>query len=277
LLRELFYINGSELEANGSGEENLLLLLSEHLLSTVIYHPSKKEVFSWRVSELPSELINQEDAVREYLTNQSFLLNWKGKIDVVTLTGRQSIVPLSIYNEYEPGSFAHLQFPSGNEDQLIADKDEETGLAVLYSMNHSVLRVINTFFPDSVITHVFHHYLKTTASENPLLHVNIVPSHCIITVQYKQKWQLLQSYQYNTGEDVLYLILKSMNQLGIDPDQAQVCVNGLVDRKSTLAQLLEQYIPNLDWGGELGYTYPEVDGFDKHSFSFIDRILSCVS
>ncbi len=277
MLRELFYINGNVQEINGSDGECLLILLGEQLLSTIIYNPKDKAVYSWRMAELPVDLLNQEDVIREYFSNQASLLYWKGRVEVVAVTGRQSIVPLSILNEQDLSLFAHLQFPSGKEDQLLSDKDEKSQTAVLYSLNRSVLNAIGKLFTAAKVTHLFHHYLKNPASENPLLTVHILPSRCMITVQHKEKWQLLQSYQYQSGEDVLYLILKAMDQLGIDPLLAQVCINGLVDRKSSLAQLLDQYLPNIEWGGNHQFQYPEAEGFDKHSYSFIDSILTCVS
>ena len=277
MVRELFYINGIAQEANGPGEESLLILISEHLLSTIIYHPINKVVSCWRLAELPADLLNREDVVREYLSNKASLQYWNGKVDVVAVTGRQSIIPLALYNEYDLSLFAHLQFPSGKEDKLLSDRDEQSGTAVLYSLNSSVLNAIGKLFTSARVTHLFHHFLKQPASEHPVITVHILQSSCMITVQHRQKWQLLQSYQYRSGEDVLFLILKAMDQLGIEPTLAQVCINGLVDRKSALAQLLEQYLSNVEWGSDHVFEYPEAEGFDKHSFSFIDSILTCVS
>ena len=277
MLRELFYINGNVQEAGGSGGDSLLIILSEHLLSIIIYNPQARSVNSWRMAELPTDILNLEDAVRGYLSNNISLHSINGRVDVVAVTGRQSIIPLSLYNEQDLSLFAHLQFPSGKEDQLLSDRDEQSGTAVLYSLSHSALSAIGKYFSSVNITHLFHHYLKKHASGDPVITVHILPSSCIVTVQHRQKWQLLQSYQYRSGEDVLYVVLKAIDQLGIDPAEAQVYVNGLVDRKSALAQLLEQYLSNVEWGSDQVFQYPDAEGFDKHSFSFIDSILTCVS
>jgi hypothetical protein len=277
LVKELFSISSSSEQHAEKQANRLLVLLADRHFSMVYYHPEEKAVKKWEMSELPAESLSPGEDLAAYLETQTSQFNGVQVADVLVMSGRQTIVPLSVYRETQLAAFASLQFPSGKEDLLLCDKDTLSGTAVIYSLDRPLHHVLNASFPDARFTHLFHHVIKQNATDIPQVGLSILPSQFILTIQDKGKWQLLQSYAYQTGEDVLYVLLNALEQIGIEPNEAQVLVNGLVDRKSSLAQLLEQYIYQIEWGGDLKFSYPETEGFDRHAFSFIDSILSCVS
>ena len=274
---ELFYIEGDIVQSVGNDNSRLLILLNENHLSTVLYDPLKKLVFEWGMLELPVDMQNREEAVKEYFNNHHLVSKSKEGTALLSLTGRQTIIPLSLSDPKHIAIFAQLQFPCGKEDLLLTDKDQSSNTAVIYSPEQPVYTGLKRLFPTLPSSHLFHLILKQPATEEPILTIHILPSRCLITFQHQEKWQLLQSYHYQSGEDILFLLLKTMDQLGTQPADTIVSINGLVDSNSSLAKLIEQYIPVLQWGAELHFSYPASEGFDRHTFSLIDSVLTCVS
>ena len=107
---ELFYIGGNTENAKSTDHVRLLLLLSEQHLSTVLYDPIQKQVFQWGMLELPTDLLQADEAVKAYFETHQLIAENTTKTSLISFTERQSIIPLSLCDTNNISLFAHLLF-----------------------------------------------------------------------------------------------------------------------------------------------------------------------
>ena len=69
-----------------------------------------------------------------------------------------------------------------------------------------------------------------------------------LVVVFKDKAiQLLQSYTYQTPDDVSYYLLSICNRFQISQDKVTLIVSGLLDEQSRLFQELLKYFLHVQW------------------------------
>ena len=69
----------------------------------------------------------------------------------------------------------------------------------------------------------------------------------LVAVFNGEKIQLVQSYAYQTPDDVSYYLLAICNRFNINQDKVTLIVSGLLDEQSRLYQELLKYFLQVQW------------------------------
>lgn len=88
--------------------------------------------------------------------------------------------------------------------------------------------------------------LETEANtEERKAYLEIFETHFYLRVSEDKKLILLNSFNYQTKEDLLYYVLFSFEQLHLDPNTVRVSLSGKIKENDPLYTLLYKYIRNL--------------------------------
>ena len=100
----------------------------------------------------------------------------------------------------------------------------------------------------------------------------------LVAVYNGEQIQLIQSYAYQTPDDVSYYLLGICNKFKISQDKVTLIVSGLLDEQSRLYQELLKYFLQVQWD-----RMPETIKLDKvfaafptHYFSPLLKMALCV-
>jgi hypothetical protein len=271
------HISGLQPGEQVSEGVQLLLLTSDPYIGYLFYNPAKQKFIEWKMIELLSDSLSLEQAYLSFIESNPQLASWNEPVQIISFTGRQSLVPEAVAELSNLSVFADLQFLRSHEDQLINEINPASNSVQIYAQSGAFTGILNRFFPLRQEHHYFSLLLNRVASEEPVLTLSVFPSQCILTAQMNRKWQLLQTFSFDAKEDFLYYLLQSIQQLGKEPASVQIYLEGLIDKESSLTKLIEQYIPQIYWGRSLEYEYPVSEDYKAHVFSFIDSVLKCVS
>ncbi len=107
------------------------------------------------------------------------------------------------------------------------------------------------YFPSAGDEHKFSLLLKKYFSDAynataGRVHLLFYSGHFIITVIKENLLQLMQSRQYETAEDVLYMILNACAQNGLNPEETKITAGGMIDVKSSLYTALYMYLEGFE-------------------------------
>ncbi len=116
-------------------------------------------------------------------------------------------------------------------------------------------------------THKFSFLLKKYAPANgekiDLVRAVFYPEKLIIIAFKQNELQLIQSIQYSTAEDVLYLIMKISGDYGLDLSTIPVVLSGLINAGSVLFDTLYKYIEHVEIEKSPENTF-NAPGFAEH-------------
>jgi hypothetical protein len=90
--------------------------------------------------------------------------------------------------------------------------------------------------------------------------------------------QLLQTFSYQTPEDVSYYLLLISNQFNVKPSQINLNISGLIDTQSPLYGELTKYFEEVNYEGiPLSYgTNGILEEYPTHYFSPLLKMSLCV-
>ena len=115
------------------------------------------------------------------------------------------------------------------------------------------------------------------ADAGKLLWLNIRSNKIDIVVSENKKLLLLNSFSFQTNEDILYYTLFVCEQLELNPEKIPMTVTGDIEDHSILYQLLNQYIRNISIPEEptLGlFSFSEND-LPFHHYAMLYNLATC--
>ena len=254
----------------------LLFLLSDDYVSAIVHNPEQKNVIDWRMYE-KSNTYNSDSFFSSFTELTQLFSTRKQQVALLAITGRQILVPVDMANQLDLFSLASLQFPITHQDIFLQDSVASNEAVACFTLPKQMIQEIKSLFPELTVQHLFPYFLKQEVSATSEMTLSVLSSHFTLTIQHLGKWQMIKTHSFQTGEDIIYILLKAVEQLGIDPANVELHLEGFIHSSSELSRLLHHYFLNVHWRHPLQYSFPEKEGFEPHTFSFIDRILTCVS
>lgn len=121
-------------------------------------------------------------------------------------------------------------------------------------------------------------WLQQQSPAGDMMQVAFHKQHINVAVLRNGVLQLVQSYGYQSAEDVAYRLLAAAQQLQLDPQTVQVQVCGLVDEHSAMYSELQKYFLQTAWlQRPAAFQYdPVFDQYPAHFFTPI-FLAACVS
>ncbi len=135
--------------------------------------------------------------------------------------------------------------PSGYEELAVG------GMVVAYRVKKAVVEWVNQELPVHQPSHIYSGMLndllgRTLPGEN-FVAIRFYTKHIVAAVVKGQQLQLIQSFNYDTAEDILYYLLSLVQQFNLDPGVSHVEVSGELDKRSATAQQLPNLFGKVTW------------------------------
>ncbi len=121
--------------------------------------------------------------------------------------------------------------------------------ATIYRMPLNLIDVLKREFTNPAFKHSYTKILESVLSEDKMLmemlKVQFYPKHITVTVIYSNKLMLMQSYPYNSPEDIIYYLLNIVQEFSLNVNSTPVEISGLVNTTSRHFELLENVFGRL--------------------------------
>lgn len=275
VLHPTVQIEDAALESVDTAVAYLLVQVGNGFIGFASFQPQRRQVHAWVVYETTAGEL--EEKLSAIAAKHTWVHTNYQKVLLVQYAGTNALIPATLNSD--AGKTHLLELVNGSLHNTVTVKD----IVLQQSMvNHYVVEagtaaLLNKRFQKGEWWHVQSLLLTKRGSAEPVMNVTIRFQEVQITVERRGGWLLLQSYIYQTPEDVLYHILHVMEQLELSQEETTVYLQGLIDRNSVLYDVLYSYILNLQLKEELHYSFPASDAVPVYLSASLDQVLTCVS
>ena len=280
MLHPTIQIVSNEIESLDTANAYLLVQAGTDFIGFASFSPVEKKVNGWVVYSLEPASTNAQ--LDEKLSAVAAANSWVHtnyqKVLLVQYAPGNVLLP-AILNR-DGGKENLLEMMHGPQQQKLFIKDivVQQSLVNHYVVDGTLGALLNRRFPKGEWWHVQSLLLTQNAAGGTCVTATIRFQEVQITVEKNGQWLLLQSYHYHTPEDVLYYILNAMQQLELSQEETTVWLQGMIDQRSALYDVLYNYILNLQLKEELTYQFPNAtDEHPVHLSASLDQVLACVS
>ncbi len=158
------------------------------------------------------------------------------------------IIPSEIFDVTEAKAHLKSIYKTSEADSFYSDIVGNKNIVAAFAIPKVLEKAINVHFYNANIQHSYTVNIKTqNANAADEISLQLHSSYFVITVYKQNKLQLIQTYNYNVAEDVLYYLLAAQQHLELDKENVSVKVSGLIDSDSALYKLLKQYFHNVQF------------------------------
>ncbi|MEI6265858.1 MAG: DUF3822 family protein [Sphingobacteriia bacterium] len=104
---------------------------------------------------------------------------------------------------------------------------------IIFQTSHTYSNLLNDVMRRPFINHQF-------------IKLQFYSNHFILAVWKEERFQLIQSYRYNTPEDVLYYLLRIVQQYQFDLSDVLLEVSGMIEVETSLMLQLSKIFPKIE-------------------------------
>jgi hypothetical protein len=201
----------------------------------------------YRLSSDARKTEQQIEAVHDLISSEEFLI--KNYPSVVTGfdTPYHTLVPASLFDQEYSGQYLGFNFNMKNGYHYLSDRVEEIEAVNVGGISPELKEIISSKFSKNIFVHRTTGLIKAAN-----LHQKVNPPSSRLFLFEKgksielflfdnNKPLLINTFPFKGKEDILYYSLFVLEQAGIQPDQAEICIGGMLDEGSDTSRLLQQY------------------------------------
>lgn len=274
-MKALFEILPASVEADKC---ILVIEVNNEGFSYAIKNEEQNMYVALAVSEFEkgSEQKEHGHMLQDFIQNQS-LLNESFKKTFIMYSYPESVlIPFTLYSSLENENVLNLVHGDIETDTtILTDLVTESGVYNAFRVPASIHNLLNQKFRGAENIHQYSVLLKLPQPKGDMLNIIFYPNRILIKLNKNGHTELLNSYCYNTAEDVSYILLNACNQFEIK--NIPVEIGGLIEKDSALYKEIYKYFEVINFA-----TFPPDKNYVEsisqnpaHYFSHIFAIDSC--
>jgi hypothetical protein len=207
---------------------------------------------------------------------KEFLSGKFKKVCVIYSFCESVLVPFSLYNREKNHVLLDMMFGDVNHNEtILTDVITDQSMYNCYRVPTALYEVVQNQFPNACSAHEYTLLIKKPTGESDLINLIFYTQKVIVCLIKDGKFQLLNSFNYETPEDVSYSLLNICNQFKIQ--NPPLVIHGLLEENSPLFKEICKYFNEIKLATlpEGNFYSEEITKFPSHYFSYIFAIDSC--
>jgi hypothetical protein len=202
-------------------------------------------------------------------------LNFK-KIKIVYSLPQSVLIPFHMYHRENNRNLMNLmQGDLCQSETLLSDVITTQSMYNCYRISTSIYEALQNQFPQAESLHQYSLLLKEPVTSENKLCIIFYTRKIIVSLIKDEKYQLVNSYNYRSPEDVGYILLNLCHQFGIQNIRLEV--SGLFEENSPLYKELYKFFTDINFKifSEKTSVSEEIAKYPSHYFSYLFAIDSC--
>jgi hypothetical protein len=249
----------------------------------VVYRKSPQHFLGYRQYNL--EFIPGKttyETLMEILAGDEFLQHHYQESAVIYNYTDSNLLPEKFFHVGLNKPVTELVYGNARKGLLLSEKVNGWGMYNVYRIPREVHTVMQQKFAAGKYWHYYSLLLSCINKDQSLLQDGIsmiVEADQFIVLVIKDKAiQLLQTYNYQTPEDVSYQLLAICQQFTMNQEEVRLSISGLIDEESNLYQELMKYFLRMSWESlpQSIEMEKEFSQFPQHYFSPLLKMALCV-
>ncbi|MGZ5134229.1 MAG: DUF3822 family protein, partial [Flavitalea sp.] len=261
----------------------LLMEVSEKLFGYVVFNKEQNQFLGLRQYHLdtsseqpPAQVLN------EIITNDPLLRqSWKEFVAIYSFPD-STLLPEKYFDIGMNKTFTDLLFGHAFRGTILSEKIPAWEVYNIYRIQRDIHGLMQQKFAGGRYWHYNSILLssieRTQEAGVHSLKCIFYPEKFVVAFLRGPQLQLLQTYQYETPEDVSYFLLKICRQFEASQEHVKVNVGGLIEQQSTLYTELLKYFQHIECDKIPAtiQTQGLLENFPEHYFSQLLKMATCV-
>ena len=221
---------------------------ADHLLFGILDN-NKREFIALQYVNL--DKYNAFNHCKELIYHNEWLARSYNRVTVVYYFPESILVPEQVYDDNLNKTSVDLIYGDLNKGEILTDKLAGWNLYHVYRVPVALHQLLGAHFPKG---HFYHAYTvvlrrkeqvskKTEGDEAILI---FYPNKLLFALFRNGELQIMQTFQYETAEDVTWHLLNACRQFNADCEQIILRVSGLLDDHSSVYSELQKYFLNIE-------------------------------
>ncbi|MDA3953866.1 MAG: DUF3822 family protein [Bacteroidales bacterium] len=271
------------LDINLTRSYYLSIQLSLDGLSFCILDPVRKKyiAFSHKIFDTDLSFDDYLNTIEEYLAKND-LLNQEYKISkLIWITNRNTLIPDSYFKPDNLKKYFEFNQKLDDLDEIHFNKLKYIDAYSIFAIPNQIANIFIKQFPGLKFynqqTPFINRNLFKYHSESIKVFVNINDIFIDICLTKNGKLLLYNNFTYKTDPDIIYYIMYVFKQFDLNPENIELILSGLVDKKSSVYSNLKDFIGQVKFdklSEDFSYSYT----FNKnlsHSSTNLFNLQSC--
>ena len=255
----------------------LLCEISDEGFTYLVKDEEKNMVVAFAVYHFNTHMHGSFSSIFQKIFEEQEVLNENfKKIFLIYSLPESVLIPFSLYNSKKNGEIMNLIHGDLSANRVIlTDMLMEQKVYNSYRVPIELITEIRNKFPVAEAFHQYSVLMKNSSPGRNKLSVIFYPKKIVVVLEHGGKLQLMNSYSYNTPEDVSYHLLNACRQFEIDNIPVEVA--GLIERDSELYKEIYKYFESVSFHkSPKGISLSEkIDTYPPHYFSHFFAVETC--
>jgi hypothetical protein len=282
MLRPSFDIASPEWNADQQGDYYLVIEVSDRLFSYVLLDAEKKQIYCLRQYNFDwlhkTTLSEQIDSI---IDNDPYLQGSIKDVIVVYNYEESNLVPEGYFNLGLNKTLTELVYGKAKKGLVISEKINNWSLYNVYRIPREVHTKMQQRFSAGKYWHYYSLLLTATpppGNDAPVCTIIFYADRFICFIANGGKLQLVQTWMYQTPEDVAYYLLSVCSRFQYDQETINIRVGGLIDEQSALyTELMKYFLLVTPVAVPVSMEENKLlSAFPRHYFSPLLTIATCV-
>lgn len=227
--------------------------------------------------ELPVTNSRELAAVVEEIINETAVLREAASETVVLYNFPETeFIPKDFFNLNTIQQQSQLLHGDFNNGTILSEKVHGYESYCVFTVPGEIHRLFQRRFNNGKYWHFYSVWLECIKKHESIAEstINILfyPSRIVIGAVTTKGIELVQSYNYQTAEDVAYYTLNVLEQLGLPAGTTTVTLAGTIDESSAVFTELQKYLGQLRFVNTAGTELS--DAFKEHPNHFFSPLLN---
>ncbi|MGB8192050.1 MAG: DUF3822 family protein [Chitinophagaceae bacterium] len=285
MIHPAFHIKQKQTGEDDYLQSLLLMEANPHGLSYLVLHQVRQEVLDAKYYTLPgAEGKNLSDRFRTIIDTDEVLHQQFRESMVLYNFAEGMLVPDTLFNLETNRELIDLAYGSVSKGLILSEKVPSHPAHTTYRIPADVHSLFQHSFNTGKYWHIYTLWLASLKNFPPeaednqaQLYVLFYPDRMLVAVYKNTQLQLVQTFEYQVAEDVVYYLLNICRQLQLSAEEALVVVSGYAQHDSPLFTEMRKYFMHcrLD-EAPATFTTQVFDPLPAHFFSPLLKMALCV-
>jgi hypothetical protein len=250
--KRIGYYSSTQTPAFFTAADQLIIEIGAYQVVCLIKSAVTNEPEAFEIFQIDTTTRDWSDVLADIKTSSALLNRHYNTTRVYYNFSETLIVPESKFSIAAGRDYLDQVYGENPNDHVAYAKLlTDTSMIAVYRVKASVSEWVSRQFPSHQLNHIYSEILNKLLTKSLpdgyFTSLRFYSKHLIATVFKDKKLQLIQSFSYQSDEDILYYLLSIIKQLELNPEFSQAEISGELSKQSSLAKQLPDLFANINW------------------------------
>ena len=235
------------------GGYQLLLEIARSHMACLVFNVNNRSVSAFELfTFLESETADFAQLFKLISVNSVILDKPHAAVEIFFNNELSVPVPASKFNEEIAADYLNIAFSENPFSKTCFEPIEaEPEITNVFRVNNDLSNVLHAQFPKVTFRHTWSNIIKSLSAKTSLfpsefISIQFYNTFFVVAFLKHSKINFIQSFVYETSEDVLYYLLNMCGHLGLDFEEVTLQISGMIDLDFNLYRELIKYFKHIN-------------------------------